>query len=617
MNTGQPSNKTKYKINLQPTGRRIKIDADQNLLEAARRSAVEIISLCGGIGACDSCKIRVVSGLVSEPSLIEGEIFDESELKDGFRLACQVYPLSDLKIEIPAESLSTSQRLQLEGQNIAIEPSLSVTTFQIQVPKPTLNDLRSDSQRIKDEIVKKAKISQLEFDYRTLKYAGHVLRENQWRVCIVLHGNRIIAILPHNSTIYGIAVDIGTTKLAAYLVDLSTGSIVARAGSMNPQISYGEDVISRIAFTNSETQGRQKLQRLLIDAINDLIAELSLKAQKSGYQITRDQIIDAVVVGNTAMHHLFTGLPVEQLGSSPYVPSHGKAMLIPSRELGLQIGEGAQVYLPPVIAGYIGADHVAMLIATSTYNMDETCIALDIGTNTEITLRHEGKLYSCSCASGPAFEGAHIKEGMRAAPGAIERVQIEGGEIRYHTIGSGSPIGICGSGILDAVAEMLNENILDRRGRFMMEDKRVIQTNHEAMFILVDKDSSGNGRTIYIHREDVNEIQLAKGAIRTGIETLLKEAGIEANHIKKFIIAGAFGTYLGIDSAVRIGMFPSIPQERYFQVGNAAGNGAVMLLLSKELRSITETIVDKVRYIELSNHPIFHSEFAKALLFDK
>lgn len=616
MDTGLPSNKEKYKIILQPIGRRIKIDADQNLLEAARLSAVEIISLCGGIGACDSCKIRVLSGKVSEPTLIEAEVFDESELRDGFRLACQAFPLSDLKIEIPSESLSTSQRIQLEGQNIEIELSPSVKILQIQVPKPSLDDLRADSERLRDEILTSGHITHVDFDYSTLKYLGNVLRDNDWRICTVLHGNRIIAILPPDTPLFGIALDIGTTKLAAYLVDLISGSIIARAGRMNPQISYGEDVISRIAFTNSNSQGRQILQRLLIDAINDLIGELSRTAQESGHQITRDQIIDAVVVGNTAMHHFFSGLPIEQLGVSPYVPSHTEAMLIPARELGLRIGGGAQVYLPPIIAGYIGSDHIAMLISTSTHNSVETCIALDIGTNTEITLSHDGKLYSCSCASGPAFEGAHIKAGMRAGPGAIERIQIEGTEIRYHTIGNGSPVGICGSGILDAVAEMLDENILNRRGRFMIENIRVVHTNHEDKFLLVDKDISGNGRQIFIHREDVNEIQLAKGAIRTGIDILLNEAGIEANQIQKFTIAGAFGTYLGIDSAVRIGMFPSIAQDRYFQVGNAAGNGAVMLLLSKELRNVTETIADKVHYIELSNHPQFQSEFAKALFFE-
>ncbi len=331
--------------------------------------------------------------------------------------------------------------------------------------------------------------------------------------------------------------------------------------------------------------------------------------------IEPEQIVEAVVVGNTAMHHLFAGLPVHQLGVAPYVPAVSDALEVDAARLGLKIAPGAKVYLPPNIAGYVGADHVSMLLATAVWSSPRTAIALDIGTNTEISLVHNHQVIACSCASGPAFEGAHIQAGIRAAPGAVERVQVIQGKLLTQTIDNLAPVGICGSGILDALACMLQVGAMDQRGSFVRSHPLVRQDGSLPQFLLVDQSHTGTGQDLLISRKDVNEIQLAKGAIRTGVEVLLEVAGIQAEDLEEFIIAGAFGTYINIPSAIQIGMFPSLPLERFKQVGNAAGEGARQMLLSVSQRRAAEQIARLVKYIELSSYPGFTNIFSRSLFF--
>jgi uncharacterized 2Fe-2S/4Fe-4S cluster protein (DUF4445 family) len=323
-------------------------------------------------------------------------------------------------------------------------------------------------------------------------------------------------------------------------------------------------------------------------------------------------------VGNTAIHHLFTGLPVEPLGAAPYTPVHAAAMYFPAAEIGLEAAPGAWIYLPPNIAGYVGADHVSALVASRSYiDPDHTALLVDIGTNTEISLIHAGRVLSCSCASGPAFEGAHIKDGMRAAPGAIERIHINSHAVRPVTIAAQPAVGICGSGILNAVAEMLDTTIINERGVLSQKDARVRQVNGKSEFLLVPAAETGHGRDIVVTRRDVNEIQLAKGAIRGGLEILLKEAGIPAEQVDDYIIAGAFGTHLDLKSALRVGMFPCLPLERFHQVGNAAGVGARQMLLSRAVRAEAERIVSGVEYVELTTYPRFHDVYVECMYFEE
>ena len=606
-------NKTEYMINFQPIGRRVAAFSRNSLLNAAQEAGIVIASICGGIGICDSCKIRLITGSLSEPTLEEKAIFTVDELQNGYRLACQAYPQSDLTIEIPPESLTAPQRLQIEGKTQTIQIDPVVIAIELDIPAPTISDLRSDAVRVRDALIHAGVKAPIDFMVPVLEEMSPLLRKYQWRTTLAMRKGSVVAILPTSTLLLGLAVDVGTTKLAAYLCDLQTGEILAKAGAMNPQTAFGEDVISRISYSNNVSNGSKILQVRVIDSINQLLNDMRLQIGNSNHPVASDQIVEAVVVGNTAMHHLFAGLPVHQLGMAPYVPAESESLEIDANRIGLNIASGAKIYLPPNIAGYVGADHVAMLLATGIWSSPKTSIALDIGTNTEISLVHKNKVLSCSCASGPAFEGAHIQMGMRAAPGAIERVQIIQGELKTQTIDNIPPIGICGSGILDAIACMRQMGVLDHRGSFLSTHPSVRQHDHKYEFLLIDQSKSGNGRDLVITRQDVNEIQLAKGAIRAGIEVLLESAGIPVDAIKDFIIAGAFGTYINIPSAIQIGMFPTLPLNRFQQVGNAAGAGARQMLLSVKQRSLAEEIARRVEYIELSTYPNFTPIFSKSL----
>ncbi len=521
-----------FRIDFEPLGRRVQAHRGQTLLEAAQAAGVGLASVCGGVGTCEECRVRLVSGKLTLPSLVEEAVLSKADLSAGVRLACQAEPLSDVKLDIPPESLTAEQRLQLDGEEIQLEL------------RPAIR-----------------------------KRGAH-----------------------------GLAVDIGTTKLAAYLVDLSTGITVARAGAMNPQIAFGEDVISRIAYAGREPGGAKKLQSVLIETLNLLLAGMC-----SETKVNPDSVLDSVLVGNTAMHHLFAGLPVEQLGHAPFRPFTTEPLNIPAAELGLHLGVGANVYLPPVIAGYVGADHVSMLLATEAWRSVGNIIALDIGTNTEISLISNKKVTCCSCASGPAFEGAHIHEGMRAAPGAIERARWSEGKILWQTIDNQAPVGICGSGILDVVASLLDGGLVKSTG--------ALKTDSESGYEIVQASQTGLGRALMVTRKDINEIQLAKSAIRAAVEILLQEARLRSSDLDTFIVAGAFGTYLDLRSAVRIGMFPPLPLEIFHQVGNAAGVGAKQMLVSLDKRQEAENLASQVGYVELTTRPIFTSLFMEHLSF--
>ncbi len=604
----------KITVTLQPAGRRIEVECGTNLLEAAQRAGIELVASCGGLGICSTCKVRIPQGRVSEPTESEIEELGREQLEAGFRLACQTEPLEDVRVDIPRESLVAGQRLQVEGREgqVAFEPA--VQAIDLELGPPSLDDLRSDLTRVNDALTE-AGLPPLRSGPRLLNALSNHLRANRWRVRLALRieneGSTLVSVLPLGEKLVGLAMDLGSTKLALFLVDLQDGAILGQAGVMNPQISYGEDVISRIAYANRGEEQRQQLQARLVDAINQTLGEF---CQHEG--ICADHVVDVVAVGNTAMHHLFTGLPVEPLGHAPYTPVVSEAMQFNAREIGLKVAEQATVYLPPNIAGYVGADHVSALVATRSYTSPErTALVVDIGTNTEISLIHGGRVLSCSCASGPAFEGAHIHDGMRAAPGAIERVHISAELVKPVTVGGQAPVGICGSGILNAVAQLLDAGVVDARGVLRAGNARVRSVNGKSEFLLVPGAEAGHGRDIVVTRKDVNEIQLAKGAIRAGIEILIKEAGIRAEDVDDIIVAGAFGTHLDLPSALRVGMFPMLPIERFHQVGNAAGVGARHMLLSRRLRGETVTAARGVEYIELTTYMEFTPTFVDSMYF--
>jgi uncharacterized 2Fe-2S/4Fe-4S cluster protein (DUF4445 family) len=602
---------SQFTVDLEPVGRRALIEPGMTLLDAAQRAGVEIVAVCGGVGACGKCRIRLVRGELTPPTPVEARMFSAAELAAGHRLACQARPLGDVKIDIPPASLSTPQRLQVEGQESEVAVDPVVESVNLAVSVPVLHDLRSDTVRLTDALAE-LHIPRPFFDQPVLRDLSGKLREQNWSVRLALrrrnHRSEVVGVLHPEQALLGLAVDIGTTKMAAYLLDLATGHTLAKAGLMNPQIAYGEDVVSRIAYANEHPKGRRLLQTRLMESLNDLIDRLCGEAG-----VSHEQIVEAVVVGNTAIHHFFAGLPVRQLGESPYIAAVTEPLDICACHLGLKLASGAKVYLPPNIAGYVGADHVSMLLATDAWRAKKPTVALDIGTNTEISLAAGGQLLSCSCASGPAFEGAHIYAGMRAAPGAVEYVQILEDNVRIQTIGGKPPVGLCGSGILDAVAELRDAEIVKRTGRFQMDHPRIVPWDGGGAFLLAPATATGNGHDLLVTRRDVNEIQLAKGAIRAGVEVLLLEAGLTAQDIETFIVAGAFGTYLDLESAIHIGMFPPLPLERFKQVGNAAGTGARQMLISAAQRRLAAQISERVRYVELTVHPSFTTVYMDAM----
>jgi uncharacterized 2Fe-2S/4Fe-4S cluster protein (DUF4445 family) len=598
---------TTFSINFQPVGRRGECRENESILACARPLGVGINSICGGEGICHSCKVQILGGTVSKPTRNEREAFKSQELRAGWRLACQTYPASDVKLIVPAESMTTPQRILVEGLEMRVRPQPAVRAYHVRLSAPSLEAPEADAERLLQTLNRRHKLSCTKIDIRALRTMSDQLRSHKWKISAAVHSGEVIAILSPRSRQLGLAIDLGTTKIAGYLVDLTDGRTLAAKGIMNPQISYGEDIISRAAAAVHSTDNAGALQRLAIDAINELCTDLCAQAGAEP-----EEILEAVVVGNTAMHHLFLRLPVKQLVLSPFVPAVSQAVEVKAGELGLNISSGAYVYLLPNIAGFVGADHVAMLLATNAWQAKEMTVALDIGTNTEVSLICGGKIIATSCASGPAFEGGHIKHGMRAVAGAIERLRMDGDRVYYQTIDGAPPIGICGSGILDALAQLYIARIVDDGGRIIGNQPGVRVCRGQREFILVSKEERKGGLTITITQRDVRELQLAKAAIRTGIQILLETSGCAEDDIRQVIIAGAFGTYIDVASAVVIGMLPALPLSRFRQVGNAAGMGAKLALISLSSRSRAEAIASSVSYIELASSPGFQPTFMQA-----
>ena len=594
-----------YKINFEPLGLSGRCRADESLLACAQSTGIGIISLCGGKGNCQSCRIQLLEGTASKPTASELKAFSRQEIKEGWRLACQTYPTSDGKVSLSPTSLTTTQRVQTEGQEVTVSPEPMVTPYQVKLSTPSLTDAQADADRLL-----KALNRQLcdQIDIGALRQLSPKLRSWDWQCRASVREGEVIAFGPWPSRQLGLAIDLGTSKISGYLVDLDSGQTLAVKGVSNPQISYGEDIISRISYATKSAAKATQLQKLVVKAINQLASDLCAEAKaKVG------DIVDAVLVGNTAMHHLLAGLPVKQLALAPFVPAVSRAIDIKASHLGLKFAPGAYLHLLPNIAAFVGADHTAVLLATLNDENKETTIAIDIGTNTEVSLIDKGKITTTSCASGPAFEGWHIKDGMRAASGAIERLRIVDNKVQYQTIDDAPAIGICGSGILDAMAQLYLAGVLGEGGKMDEKSPRVRPGDKHLEFVLVgEKEKKGVRRAIVITQQDVRELQLAKAAIRTGIQVLLEANGYGDEKIQKVIIAGAFGSYIDVANAIAIGMLPALPLGRFQQVGNAAGTGARLALISRSKRAAAQKIVSGIKYIELASVPGFNKTFMQA-----
>ena len=597
-----------HHIDFEPIGRRGDCPTKQSLLDCAHQLGVDLASICGGAGTCYACKVQVMKGTVSPPTATEKDIFSADELKQGYRLACQTYAKSDVKVRVPPESMTAQQRTQVEGMEVAVAPDPPVRAYAVKIPVPSLADLRADDRRLLDTLEQQHQVSCSLIDDAVLRDISPRLRSWEWQAQASVRDGEVVALSPSPTPNLGLAVDIGTTKIAGYLVDLDTGKTLASTGIMNPQISYGEDVITRIGKARESPAEAARLQNVVITALSQIAIDLCGEAKARS-----ENIVEAVVVGNTAMHHLFLRLPVAQLGLAPYVPAVSQALDVKAREIGLNIAPGAYVHLLPNIAGFVGADLVAVLIATEPWKVGKVVLTVDIGTNTEVCLITDDDMTSVSCASGPAFEGAHIQCGMRAASGAIERLRLVDNKVEYQTIYGTPPVGLCGSGILDAIAQLYLVGVIDKGGKMVDKHPLVRNVKGRNEFVLVKEGEREGGRAVTITQQDVREIQLAKGAIYTGIKLLLEARNRSEAEIEQVIIAGAFGTYIDVASAITIGMLPKLPLSRFRQVGNAAGTGARLALISRQKRAEAQTIARKIKYIELAADPRFMTIFVDAI----
>ncbi|GAB4353729.1 MAG: ASKHA domain-containing protein [Candidatus Abyssubacteria bacterium] len=613
----------------QPSGRRGRVEEGKNLLEVSRELGVDIESVCGGKKTCGKCKVRVQEGFferhgiesrmghLSPLASEERKFLTEEELSKGYRLACATQVQGDVLIHVPEESRGGKQVVRKEVTLRKINLNPAVKVYSVKLEKPTLADPLGDYERLAAALKSRHGLANVRAGREILARLPKVLRDGEWEVAAAVWMDReILRVVPGSSMkCFGLAVDIGTTTIAGYLCDLGTGEVVATHSLMNPQVTYGEDVMSRVTYVMTSETGLSELHAEAIHAVNAIVTQVCSKAN-----IRSDDILEMCVVGNTVMHHLFLNITPVGVGVSPFVPAVQSAIDVKAKDLGISVNETANVHVLPNEAGFVGADNVGVLIAEAPYQKEEMQLIIDIGTNGEILMGNRDRLLAASCATGPALEGAHIKFGMRAAPGAVERVTVnpETLKVDYKIIaGEDHQLarGICGSGIIDAIAEMFRAGVIEKSGRInkSLTTPRLIQDGKTREFVLVPKEETAIGRDITITAGDVRAVQLAKGAIYAGAKILMRKLGIEK--VDRVVLAGAFGTYIDRTCAMVMGMFPDCPLENVIAVGNAAGDGARMALLDVNKRREAEEQARRVEYVELTLEKEFEREFVEAMHF--
>lgn len=613
----------------EPRGKEGSFPIETDLLTAAKRLGIDLSSLCGGIGTCGKCKVKVLKGFtkVSPLSDTEKRRLTSEEIEENYRLACQVKVLETEPVGryaggvvyVPEMSRVGKQRLQTEGMEVPVKTlSPLVKKYFVKMPKPTLDDHRADDDRLLHELEEQHGLKNLWVDYKVLQELPIILRKKDWTATAVVRENRIIAVEPGDTTdrCFGFACDIGTTKLAGFLMDLNAGKVVSVAARMNPQIPYGEELMTRVTHASMEEKGRDDLQKAVVGGLNEIIEEC---CEKAG--VKTEEIYDLVFVGNTGMQMFFLKYWPLHVAFSPYPPVRRGSTTVLTREIGLKAQSNSRTQFLPVIGGFVGADNVAVLMATRMLDSNKICLAVDIGTNTEIDLGNKEQILVDSCASGPAFEGMEIKCGMRAATGAIEKVSIDPDtyDVLYRAIEEAPPIGICGSALIDIPAEFLKTRVIDWGGRFnydaAKETKRIREGQEGWEFVIAWAKETGTKEDIVVTQGDIREVQKAKAAMHTGAAIMMGRLGLTAKDISTLYVAGAFGSYIDAENARTIGMYPEVPIERIKFVGNAAGTGARMALISEEERDYAERISRTVKYIELANDPGFQLEYVNSTYF--
>jgi uncharacterized 2Fe-2S/4Fe-4S cluster protein (DUF4445 family) len=583
--------------------RRIVTQPGETIYQCARRNGLRIVGACGGRGNCGTCSVLLTQGQVrhSNGHVIAAQDAAARRRRPRWLRACQLVALSDCTIEVAERSLAPVVRADIEaGDHVELLPlDPAVVSHDVSVPAATLADMRSDADRVALALAQPFTT----IDLAAARQLPAVLRDNNWSLRVRLRETEAIDFAPPGSRTLGLAVDLGTTNIAGFLVDLASGQRLASLGIENPQVFWGADVISRMNYAVGGPAAALELRGGAVTAVNTLAHDLCRAVGTSP-----SDIVDIAICGNTAMHHLLLGLPVRQLGRAPFVAAMREALDLKARDLDLNVAPGAYVHLAANIGGFVGGDHVTALLATEPlWSASATSIVMDIGTNTEISLIHRGAIMTASCPSGPALEGGHISCGMRAADGAIERVAYADGALRIDMIGKHRPVGICGSGVLDAVAALRAGRLLDKRGRLSAAHPAIQETEGLRAVALAPG--------VFFNQHDVRAVQLAKAAIATGIELLLAEARLGEADIERVIIAGAFGAYIDIASGIAVGLLPALPIERFAQVGNAAGVGVRQILASREMRARARELAQRCRYVELSTRSGFQKAFLNNIGF--
>ncbi len=627
----------KFRVVFQPSGVRGEIEEGKTLLEASQELGVDVESICGGKQLCGKCKVRVEKGRfaklnirsafshVSDWESSEERFIDGGGRTKGYRLACAAKLRGDVLAFVPEESRAGKQVIRKEAGEIEIQCNPAVKLYRVDVSEPSLDDPLGDFDRLAQEIGKRHDLRDLAIDYLVLRDLSGILRQGEWQITAAVWDDReIIQVQPGSiEKCWGLAVDVGTTTVAAYLCSLESGEVQAVESMMNPQVAFGEDVMSRITYAAAHPDsGLHEMSSVIIEGLNSLISQATETAG-----ISQEQILDMTFVGNTVMHHLLLGLDPQYVGSAPFTPTVQKSMDIKARDLGIEINKSAYVHILPIEAGFVGADNVGVLICGEPYRKDDIQLIIDIGTNGELVLGSKDRLVVASCATGPALEGAQITYGMRAAPGAIERIRIDpktfevtykviGTEAWSQTSGSGEikTKGICGSGILDLLGELYRTGIVMKSGAFNRELKipRLrMDGDGTPEFVVAWMDETSIGKDVVVTQRDIRQIQLAKAAIYAGAKLMMRHLGID--RVDSVLIAGAFGSYVDKEEALIIGMLPDISPGRIVSMGNAAGDGARMALLDREKRKEANWIARRVEYLELTIQEEFQDEFIAAL----
>lgn len=620
---------SEFQVKFMPDNLAIEVEKGTSLLKAATQAGIFIKSSCGGKGTCGACKIIVLSG--EAKSERTGNLTPE-QLNRGIRLSCHTFVEDNLTIEVPPESRLQAHQVLLENADSSLlkESSKDLLAFygyhplarkiNLRCVEPSLTDNASDWARLSLELKRALQTDKpINISLSVLQTLPEVVRQAQWDLSVTLtdldSGYYVIRVESANDKpAYGLAIDIGTTTVVIYLVNMETGEIVDRQGSYNKQAQYGDDVISRIVYAVDAPENLVEIQNAVIDTLNTLIDDI-LKRQN----LKSEDLATAVISANTTMSQLFLGIDPRYIRLEPYIPTANTTPSVPAREIGLNLLPEGLIHTYPSVASYVGGDIVSGALATDMVNSEEIILFIDIGTNGEIVLGNQDWLVSCACSAGPCFEGGGILFGMRAMPGAIERVDIdpETLDVKLKVVGKVPPVGICGSGLVDCLAKLRSAGIIDRAGNFQLEhhsqSQRLRVTKDDKEFVLAWAYQAGGEKDVVITENDVKNLIRAKGAIYAGIRSLLQTVAMEIDMIDRIVIGGGFGNYLNIHDSVEIGLLPDLPQEKFEFIGNSSVKGARLALLSQKAWNEAMELARKMTYIELSVGTTFMDEFVSAL----